>query len=292
MLSAAVLLALVTVSMASEGAKWKYGETDSHGYGPPDWGKVSKYCDYTAQSPINIETPVKKDASLKGLRFTTKNRNGRVSGDIKNNGHAPTLTIDKRKGKARLTGGPLGDSVYMLQQFHFHFGCDYDEGSEHLVNGKAYPGELHLVTYNTKYNDFDTAASQSDGLTVIGVFFEEKKKREKRKGKKHYYAIRKLYSALKKIKDVGAEASVKNIALFDLVPELKDLSSFFSYKGSLTTPPCYQSVNWIVLKEPIKLRSFVFGAMRRLKNGEGGLMCGNFRPPQKLNGRVVSELDG
>ena len=112
------------------------------GYGPPDWGKVSKYCDYTAQSPINIETPVKKDASLKGLRFTTKNRNGRVSGDIKNNGHAPTLTIDKRKSKARLTGGPLGDSVYMLQQFHFHFGCDYDEGSEHLVNGKAYPGEV------------------------------------------------------------------------------------------------------------------------------------------------------
>ena len=112
------------------------------GYGPPDWGKVSKYCDYTAQSPINIETPVKKDASLKGLSFTTKNRNGRVSGDIKNNGHAPTLTIDKRKGKARLTGGPLGDSVYMLQQFHFHFGCDYDEGSEHLVNGKAYPGEV------------------------------------------------------------------------------------------------------------------------------------------------------
>ena len=37
---------------------------------------------------------------------------------------------------------------------------------------------------------------------------------------------------------------------------------------------------------------FQFDAMRRLKNGEGGLMCGNFRPPQKLNGRVVSEFDG
>ena len=50
----------------------------------------------------------------------------------------------------------------------------------------------------------------------------------------------------------GAEASVRYIALLDLVPELKDLSSFYSYKGSLTTPPCYQSVRWIVLKEPIK----------------------------------------
>ena len=112
------------------------------GYGPPDWGKVSKFCDYSAQSPINIETPVKKDASLKGLRFATKNRNGMVSGAIKNNGHAPTLTIDKLKGKAKLTGGPLGYSVFMLQQFHFHFGCDYDAGSEHLVNRKPYPGEV------------------------------------------------------------------------------------------------------------------------------------------------------
>ncbi|XP_022790981.1 carbonic anhydrase 2-like [Stylophora pistillata] len=292
MLAATVLLGLVTVSVASEGAKWKYGETDSHGYGPPDWGKVSKYCDFTAQSPIDIETAsIKKDANLKELRFTADNENGKVSGVIKNNGHAPTLAINKLKGKASLTGGPLGDSVYMLQQFHFHFGCDESEGSEHLVNGKAYPGELHLVTYNTKYSDFDTAASRSDGLAVIGVFFEKKKKGEKGQGKKQYKAVRKLHSALRKLENVGDETSVKNIKLFDLVPELTDLSSFYSYKGSLTTPPCYQSVSWIVLKEPIKFHKSAFGAMRKLKNGVGGLMCGNFRPPQTLNGRVVSEFD-
>lgn len=80
------------------------------GYGPPDWGKVSKYCDFTAQSPIDIETAsVKKDANLKELRFTADNENGKVSGVIKNNGHAPTLAINKLKGKASLTRGPLGD---------------------------------------------------------------------------------------------------------------------------------------------------------------------------------------
>ena len=46
---------------------------------------------------------------------------------------------------------------------------------------------------------------------------------------------------------------VKRLYLYELIPELSDLSkaSFYSYKGSLTTPPCYQSVRWIVLKTPI-----------------------------------------
>lgn len=43
------------------------------------------------------------------------------------------------------------------------------------------------------------------------------------------------------------------IKLYHMVPQLRDLSraSFYTYKGSLTTPPCYQSVKWIVLENPV-----------------------------------------
>ena len=113
------------------------------GYGPDDWGKVSAHCSESAQSPINIETStVKKNSNLKGLRFTCDNKYGKVSGKMVNNGHAPTLVINKGEGTAKLTGGPLGDNVYRLQQLHFHFGCDDDKGSEHTVNGEAYSGEV------------------------------------------------------------------------------------------------------------------------------------------------------
>ena len=51
----------------------------------------------------------------------------------------------------------------------------------------------------------------------------------------------------------GASVAVQKVSLYNLISELEDLSkaSFYSYKGSLTTPPCYESVRWIVLKTPI-----------------------------------------
>ena len=113
------------------------------GYGPDDWEEVSSHCSETAQSPINIDTSsVQKKPNPNGQSFTADNKRGKVSGTLTNNGHAPTLKIDKPKRTASLTGGPLGDSVYKLEQLHFHFGCDDDEGSEHTVDGHPYSGEV------------------------------------------------------------------------------------------------------------------------------------------------------
>lgn len=112
-------------------------------YGPEDWKEVYPHCAETAQSPINIRTStVKKNSDLKGLQFTCGNADGKVSGDLSNNGHAPTLKINKPGGTATLTGGPLGSSVYKLEQLHFHFGCVDSRGSEHTVNGKPTSGEV------------------------------------------------------------------------------------------------------------------------------------------------------
>ena len=112
-------------------------------YGPQDWKEVSSHCTENAQSPIDIEdSAVEKNANLKGLSFKCDNKFGKVSGKLTNNGHAPTLSIDKPKGTASLTGGPLGEGVYKLEQLHFHFGCENDEGSEHTVNGRTFSGEV------------------------------------------------------------------------------------------------------------------------------------------------------
>lgn len=46
-------------------------------------------------------------------------------------------------------------------------------GSEHLVDGQAFSGELHIVHWNSsKYKSFQEAAGHPDGLAVLGVFLK------------------------------------------------------------------------------------------------------------------------
>lgn len=69
------------------------------------------------------------------------------------------------------------------------------------------------------------------------------------------------------------------IKLADLLPTQLGC---YAFEGSLTTPPCSEGVNWMVLKQPITLSPAQIKAFRRL-------FPANARPVQPLQGRVVSE---
>lgn len=77
---------------------------------------------------------------------------------------------------ANIVGRTTNTSTYTwaLQQIHPHWGRSglVNEGSEHYMQGVAYPMEVHLVHYNTKYGTFSAAVSsgQKDALLVVGVF--------------------------------------------------------------------------------------------------------------------------
>ena len=78
-----------------------------------------------------------------------------------------------------LKNGPFAESdVYCLEQFHAHWGASSLQGSEHLVDGRAYAGELHMVFWNIRYNNFKEAMKNKGGLAVLGVFLEEGETRE------------------------------------------------------------------------------------------------------------------
>ncbi|MEA5598913.1 carbonic anhydrase [Rivularia sp. UHCC 0363] len=209
--AASSLIGCTLISASKEkGKAWGYiGDK-----GPDNWGNLSEdfyACQSgTSQSPVNLESAV--DADLPELKISYQNAPLRII----NNGH--TIQVNYRPGSI-LT---LDDEVYELLQFHFH------NPSEHQVEGKALPMELHLVH-----------KSKKGSLAVVGIFLKEGQENP---------TLQKIWSEIPMHKSNEKTISNININASDLLPKDKD---YYRYFGSLTTPPCSETVNWIVLKQPV-----------------------------------------
>lgn len=251
---------------------WGYGANN----GPDKWHETFPIANGPRQSPIDIATSeVQHDPKLKplALRYDPS-----ASLDIINNGHSVQVTFLDDEDKSTLKEGPIS-GTYRLKQFHFHWGSSDDKGSEHTVNGKMFPAELHLVHWNTKYPNFGEAASKSDGLAVVGVFLEIGNENPQ---------LQKFLDALQAVKGKGTQTSFADFDPTLLLPKTLD---YWTYDGSLTTPPLLESVTWIVCKQSISVSSAQMEKFRALLfSGEGEAECrmvDNYRPPQPLKDRKV-----
>ena len=109
----------------------------------------------------------------------------------------------------------------------------------------SYDGELHIVHYNTKYQSFSEALDKPDGLAVVGVFLTLQED-----GEAGCEELDKICQKLREIKFKNTRTRITE----DLNPErfLPSDRSYFSYLGSLTTPPLLESVSWVIFKQPVK----------------------------------------
>ncbi|XP_078689979.1 carbonic anhydrase 2-like isoform X1 [Branchiostoma floridae x Branchiostoma belcheri] len=246
------------------------------GQGPSKWHEQFPVAKGQRQSPIDIVTDkVVFDQTLSDnpLKISYSNN---CCQSVTNTGASFQVAVDG--AGTEISGGPL-DSSYKLVQFHAHWGHGGNEGSEHTVDGVTYPAELHLVHWNTKYKDVTEAVDKPDGLAVIGIFFTE--------GKEH--------SGFKPITDMFSKVPRKTDKVdikfkFDPACLLPAERNYWTYLGSLTTPPLFESVTWFVMKDPVEVSAGQLAALRSLlwetPSGEGQ-MGNNYRPPQPLQGRLV-----
>lgn len=135
---------------------------------------------------------------------------------IVNNGH--TIQLNYTAGDTL----HLGDDEYVLKQLHFH------HPSEHLVDGKRFAMEAHFVHAGT------------NGLAVIGVLLVAGKAND---------TFRTIVSTMppEKGSPVAIDPAIDPLRL---MPAQR---AFYHYKGSLTTPPCSETVDWIVLARPVEV---------------------------------------
>lgn len=211
---------------------------------PANWGNCYADCKGTSQSPIDI-TGATTDATLTTL--DTHYEDAPI--ELVNNGH--TEEFEYEAGSKVVVDG----LDYNLLQFHFH------TKSEHTVAGKQYPMEVHLVHKNTV----------SGNLAVIGVFFEEGAENA---------VLQNFIDSLPKTKDAKFESAMK-ISAKNLLPAT---GSYFTYSGSLTTPPCSQIVKWFVMKTPITASAAQISKM-------SAIIHNNNRPIQSLFARVVKQFN-
>ncbi|KAF4106913.1 carbonic anhydrase 7-like [Onychostoma macrolepis] len=275
-----------TVHSADASVEWCYHKPACNF---TTWSKIApQYCNGSKQSPINIVTAsVQGNPNLTSFNLTGFDDNSTFM-SIVNSGDSVVVNLDDEKIKVQ--GGAL-PGVYNTKQFHLHWGNGSSSpGSEHTVDGKQYPMELHIVSVHSKYNrsvSAALAAKDSTALAVLGFFIEGTSEANKTKS----WDI--LTSYLKNISNSGGQTSdiMNQITLNSLI-EGVDRTKYYRYQGSLTTPSCNEAVIWTVFKEPVKVsQNFInrFSTTVLFKDPNASVLnTNNFRGVQPLNGRVVT----
>ncbi|KAM7176324.1 carbonic anhydrase-related protein isoform 3-T4 [Macrochelys suwanniensis] len=187
-----------------------------------------------------------------------------------------------------LVGGPLPRGhEFELHDVQFHWGRENQRGSEHTVNFKAFPMELHLIHWNsTLYSSIDEAVGKKHGIAIIALFVQI--------GKEHLG----LKAVTEILQDIQYKGKSKTIPCFNPNSLLPDplLRDYWVYEGSLTIPPCSESVTWILFRYPLTVSQLQIEEFRRLRThvkgaelleGCDGILGDNFRPTQPLSDRVI-----
>jgi len=147
----------------------------------------------------------------------------------------------------------VGENRYALKQFHFH------RPSEETINGKGYEMAVHLVH-----------ADQEGKLAVVAVLLQ--------KGEDNPL-VHELWNDLPTEKEKEEDRDNIQIDVAGLLPAER---GYYTYQGSLTTPPCSEDVTWFVLKHPLTVSAAEIQQFSKLYRHDA-------RPTQPLYGRVVLE---
>uniref|UniRef100_A0A1A8PAU5 protein-tyrosine-phosphatase n=1 Tax=Nothobranchius rachovii TaxID=451742 RepID=A0A1A8PAU5_9TELE len=202
------------------------------------WGKKYPSCNGARQSPVDVDemfTQVRlqyQNLQLEGWdkptsEFTT----------IQNNGKTVVINVD---GEFFVSGGGLS-SRFRVASLHFHWGrCNTTSaGSEHSLNGMKYPLEMQIYCYNPHdFQSLDDAIKGGGRITALAVLFEVSLD-----DNENFLPVQ---EAIESVSRFGKSGSVEAFTLRSLLPNITD--KYYIYNGSLTSPPCSESVEWIVFK--------------------------------------------
>jgi len=211
--------------------------------GPDHWGELDKA--FSICQAGHHQSPIDirgaKPGNLPPIQFSYRPSPLHII----NNGH--TIQINYASGSFISVGG----TQYQLTQFHFH------HPSEERVNGKGFEMVAHLVHANTE-----------GALAVVAVLLDPGTANS---------VLTRIWQHLPAKE--GPEQMLDDVQI-DAAGLLPPDRAYYTFTGSLTTPPCTEDVTWFVLKTPATISKTQADAF-------GKIYPRDARPLQPLYGREV-----
>ena len=211
--------------------------------GPEQWSKLddSFYLCQTGKNQSPVNLSQMLDSTLKPMTLNYKN----AAETIVHTGHTLQMNFSKNNHLA------LNTNRYTLKQIHFH------APAEHQVEGASFPAEIHFVHENTENN-----------LVVLALLVKE--------GQTNHI-LNQAWNMLPEKKGDERKFS-PGIIPAEILPNSLD---YFTYNGSLTTPPCTEGVRWLIVKNFIEMSKLQLDRLTQTLGEE------NNRPVQNINARYI-----
>lgn len=209
---------LTTIDTGRKETYWRYDASYDWGSIDPAYGVCQNG---TRQSPIALQ----RGGGLSNYHQPTFEYEGKnMTGNFINWGHGPAFTLYHPEGDfSALPKMKFDNEELFLIGWHIHSPAD------HTVDGFRSKSEMHMVHAN----------EEGEPRAVVAIRIDP--------GKAPSRFLTSLPTPFIGFNETTAYSNTQ-LDLFEPLREVSELTEFWTYKGSLTSPPCEEGIRWFVAR--------------------------------------------